>query len=423
MRGALTQALEVLIVKHVLPHGSQLAIDNESIYGNNTVVTEMRQTLFCFIVLINTITKELANASGYRSWYGPAKNAFNRGKSAYENIVKAAHDREEECVILHSNDSQVAQVQGNEWGSDLGSEQFPCLQKLQRNESKALFDINANIQGIVGESRKRKIIAEGGCWQFVLNQINSLDIDRCDIKGEVSRALIALAKTKCHFIRSGRAFPLAEHGCILNPQTIDDSALGIFTEDYETNPCKERYEGEECQKLKEDIVAQCTNLRIMSESAFQMYHADLNHIDDICFYLQANEWNRRTESNINRLGESTVNLLNKHQNLEMFLDLMQNQQEKSLQQAARLSSWMGTLQGDMKNVFVILDIIRSYQRKIVALVIACATDFLSYKVITRSAILDQFALSKDVIYSTTSKAIKLLSTTNPGDAERDDPNS
>eukprot|EP00371_Babesia_bovis_P000353 XP_001609000.1 hypothetical protein [Babesia bovis T2Bo] len=245
-------------------------------------------------LIVLSFPNKLAISVDYRSWYTPAQNTYKRGKSVYEDIIKSANDREEECVILHSSDRQLATMQ---YGTGSGG-QFPCINQLQRGSNRSLFDINANVDEMAGPTRKDRVIAEGGCWQFVLNQINALDIDKCDIKGEVSRSLIALAKTKCHFIRSRRAFPLAEHGCILNPESVDDKSLGIFNEEYETNPCRDDYSSAECRKLKEDIVAQCTNLRIMSESAFQMYHADLNHIDDICFYLQSNDWNRRTESNV-----------------------------------------------------------------------------------------------------------------------------
>ncbi|GFE55861.1 nuclear fusion protein, putative [Babesia ovis] len=246
------------------------------------------------VVLFSPFAKLLASTADYKNWYGTAQNSYSRGKSTYDDVLKAAQEREEECVILHSADRQIAPMQSNEWATDIGREQFPCLRQYDQNGILAVvgmhivnagttvvFDINANIEEIAGPTRKQRVMAEGGCWQFVLNQINQLDVDSCDIKGEVSRSLIALAKTKCHFIRSRRAFPLAEHGCILDPQMIDDNALGIYKEQYVTNPCKYDYTSDQCQKLKEDIVAQCTNLRIMSESAFQMYHANLNHIGQL----------------------------------------------------------------------------------------------------------------------------------------------
>lgn len=149
------------------------------------------------------------------------------------------------------------------------------------SDSKSTYDIDDDVAEISNASWQQRVLAEGGCWQYVLKQVNALDIDKCDVKGEVSRSLIALAKTKCHFIRSGRAFPLAHHGCLLNPTAIDEKKLGIFTEKYETNPCRENYYNNECEKLKAEIVAQCTNPLIMSESAFQMYHADLNHIGEL----------------------------------------------------------------------------------------------------------------------------------------------
>lgn len=53
-----------------------------------------------------------------------------------------------------------------------------------------------------------------------------------------------------------------------------------------------------CENLKYKIVTNCTSNKNMSDTAFQIYHAELNHIDDICFYIQSNEWNKRTEENV-----------------------------------------------------------------------------------------------------------------------------
>ncbi|CDR95619.1 membrane protein, putative [Babesia bigemina] len=295
----------------------------------------MRGINYRILALIFPLSLRLALPSDYKTWYGSAKNSFSRGKSTYDELVKSAQNSEDECVILHSTDNRLSTTQGAGRGTGTESGSFPCLDHLQHKDNRSNFDINFNIGDVAGGSREQRLVAEGGCWQFVLNQVSALDIDRCDVKGEVSRSLIALAKTKCHLIRSGRTFPLAEHGCLLNPDVLDDNALGLLGDQYTSNPCRSVYNSGECEKLKEDIVAQCTNPRVMTEAAFQMYHADLNHIDDICFYLQSNEWNRRTESNINRLGESAINLLNTQQNMEMFLAGMQKQQEESLRKATR----------------------------------------------------------------------------------------
>ncbi|GIX63976.1 uncharacterized protein BcabD6B2_34110 [Babesia caballi] len=408
--------------------------------------------------LLFFLSAPLVSGSGYRTWDGPAKDCFNRGKSSYDDVQKSARDREEECIILQSRDSRLSTVHGPASSPDAESSPFPCLNHLQLHgekrcthwlisvtESTSTFDINVDIDKTAGGTREQRVAAEGGCWQFVLNQVNTLDLDRCDIKGEVSRSLIALAKTKCHFMRSGRAFPLAAHGCLLNPHILADSELGIFREQYTVNPCRLRYDSEECDKLKEDIVAQCTNPRVMTESAFQMYHADLNHMDDICFYLQSSEWNRRTESNINRLGESTLDLLNSQQQVKMDLDAMHRQQEESIRKARKLTSWMDTLRSDIKDVFQILERINYYQRKVfdfvhqfkliflyllygllaifftafestawlrprivLALTTACVVDSLAYKVITEYPHLDRLGISSDTLYVSASMVVRWM---------------
>lgn len=135
---------------------------------------------------------------------------------------------------------------------------------------------------------------EAGCWKYVLGEINTLDVDSCDFKGDASRSLIALAKTKCHFLRANRKFPTKEQGCILNPSKFTPDQLNTYLsnntgntadnnadQEYRTNPCKEDYKSNECEKLKRRIVSHCTDPSVMSESAFQMYHSDLNHIGNL----------------------------------------------------------------------------------------------------------------------------------------------
>lgn len=307
----------------------------------------------------------LAGVTGYRSWYTSARNSFNRGKATYEELIKAVQDKEHECAILHSRNSSITLSSNATWeqGSESGS--FVCLNQLQQIDPKGSFNINDDLEELNNANRRERVLAEGGCWQYVLQQVNALDLNKCDVKGEVSRSLIALAKTKCHFIRSGRAFPLAHHGCLLDPSGIDDNALGIFRESYGTNPCRIDYDSSDCEKLKAEIVAQCTNPLVMSESAFQMYHTDLNHIDDICFYLQSGEWNRRTEHNINKLGEAAKSLMQSQETMEDFLQQVQVRQEESLNKANKLSTWMDSIRDDMQDVFRILEVISTYQKKIV----------------------------------------------------------
>lgn len=308
----------------------------------------------------------LASGSGYRSWHNTAVHSYSRGKASYEEIIKSVHDRESECEILHSRERSVISKGYSGEGQETDDVAFSCLNQLQNIDNQGPFDINKNVEDLSGGTRKERVLAEGGCWQYVLREVNGLDVDKCDIKGELSRSLIALAKTKCHFIRSGRSFPLSHQGCYLNPAGMDDDALHMFSGSHRDNPCSVGYTTADCEKLKADIVAKCTNPLIMSESAFQMYHADLNHIDDICFYLQSGEWNRRTESNINRLGDAASRLLHSQEDMETFLDQVQQRQEESIKKANMMTAWMDSLSDDIHDVFHTLEVVKRYQHKIIA---------------------------------------------------------
>lgn len=59
----------------------------------------------------------------------------------------------------------------------------------------------------------------------------------------------------------------------------------------------------------------------------------LSSTDDICFYLQSGEWNRRTEVNINRLGDAAIKLINSQQIIESFLKKVQKSQDENIQKA------------------------------------------------------------------------------------------
>lgn len=87
-----------------------------------------------------------------------------------------------------------------------------------------------------------------------------------------------MAKTKCHFIRSGRSFPSAEQGCILNPREISGHLLSKYNLNTKSNPCLANYHSDGCENLKNEIVSKCTDSKAMASYTFSIYHADLNHI-------------------------------------------------------------------------------------------------------------------------------------------------
>ncbi|KAK2197443.1 GEX1-Brambleberry [Babesia duncani] len=302
----------------------------------------------------------LAETYNYRNWYNKTKETIDRGKASFNKILNSIKDDETECKLL--NVTTPTDQEGKEYSSDQETNKYPCITAVSKSGDLE-FHIDKDVNSLLKVEPKYQVAAEGGCWQYVLREIESLDVDKCGVNGEASRALIALAKTKCHFIRAGREFPGTNDGCILNPRNITPNMLVEYNI-ISTNPCKDNNNIKECENLKNQIVSNCTNSENMTQAAFSMYHADLNHIDDICFYLQSHEWNKKTETNINRLGESAKQIIKSHEHIESFLSNIGYMQQEQISKANVLSEWMDGLKGELADVFNILYTLKQYQRAI-----------------------------------------------------------
>ncbi|EAN33736.2 putative integral membrane protein [Theileria parva strain Muguga] len=308
---------------------------------------------------------EFSSCSIYRNWTSTAKSNFKKGKDTYKLILNNLQEKESDCMSLLSNDKNVT----DNFPIDLDyihntTDPYPCLTQFNRIGDK--FDIDDD--GVpLDDTSYTKIMNEAGCWKYVLGEINTLDVDSCDFKGDASRSLIALAKTKCHFLRANRKFPTKEQGCILNPSKFTPDQLNTYLSnntEYRTNPCKEDYKSNECEKLKRRIVSHCTDPSVMSESAFQMYHSDLNHIDNICFYLQAGDWNQRTETNINKLADSANHMINVYNNVKDQFEILNSKQNEQLNKAENLTMWIDNIKSDLGDVLRIITTVKEYQRRI-----------------------------------------------------------
>ncbi|EAA18837.1 hypothetical protein [Plasmodium yoelii yoelii] len=272
---------------------------------------------------------------------------IKRGKEAFYEILKAKKKAEEEYA-----------------------------KKKNKNEYKKYEDSLDDNNIYVKEIK---------CYEYVLDQLNNLNMYNCNEINENSKSLLALAKTKCIFVKSIRNFPDEKSGCILNPKKLNKLQIYLYNNNmfdqfqneniaetlsldelrkientknpclYGTDPNEEypniagklplknnennyniynnsdnsdeynlRYKHNTknyyhnnnyipnekesnndininkklCENLKYKIVTNCTGNDNMSDTAFQIYHSELNHIDDICFYIQSIEWNKRTEENI-----------------------------------------------------------------------------------------------------------------------------
>ncbi|GAB67147.1 hypothetical protein PCYB_111680 [Plasmodium cynomolgi strain B] len=280
-------------------------------------------------------------------------------------------------------------------------------------------------------------VREIKCYEYVLNQLNSLNVYNCNEINENNKSMLALAKTKCLFVKSVRSFPDEKSGCILNPKKLNklqiylynnnlfdqfknenfakmlsldelrkiektkNPCLGdtaseggiyesISSDDFlssvekesmypsgdkitpESNPPRDHIDLKNmlCENLKYKIVTNCTTSDSMSDTAFQIYHSELNHIDDICFYIQSSEWNRRTDANINRLAETSVNITRQMTTNLENMKLIEHAQVKQIENTNRFDNFLKGLKNDFSEVIQILLKIKKHHESITKFVTA-----------------------------------------------------
>ncbi|SBT79517.1 nuclear fusion protein, putative [Plasmodium malariae] len=321
-----------------------------------------------------------------------------RGKEAFDEILKAKRKAEEEYQKKKKRNKNYAENEGSEYSEE--------------NE-----DNQDNIY-----------VQEIKCYEYVLDQINNLNMYNCNEINENNKSLLALAKTKCIFVKSTRKFPDEKIGCELNTKKLNKLQIYLYNnnlfDQFQNvhfaktlsldelrkierieNPCsindnKEEYKvypnnkrensyissnkGEVytydknnydyntfvpresifdenanikkklCENLKYKIITNCTSTNNMSDTAFQIYHAELNHIDDICFYIQSIEWNKRTEENINRLAETSLYITKQMTTNLENMKLIEHAQVKQIENTNRFDSFLQGLKNDFSEIIQIL---------------------------------------------------------------------
>ncbi|EUD68726.1 hypothetical protein C922_01126 [Plasmodium inui San Antonio 1] len=280
-------------------------------------------------------------------------------------------------------------------------------------------------------------VREIKCYEYVLNQLNSLNVYNCNEINENNKSILALAKTKCLFVKSVRSFPDEKSGCILDPKKLNKLQIYLYNNNLfdqfrnenfskmlsldelrkiekTKNPCLGDAASEEgiyeaissddflssvekdpmypsgdkitpennsprddidlknmlCENLKYKIVTNCTTSDSMSDTAFQIYHSELNHIDDICFYIQSSEWNRRTDANINRLAETSVNITRQMTTNLENMKLIEHAQVKQIENTNRFDNFLKGLKNDFSEVIQIVLKIKKHHESITKFVMA-----------------------------------------------------
>ncbi|SOV18457.1 nuclear fusion protein, putative [Plasmodium sp. gorilla clade G2] len=375
---------------------------------------------------------------------------IKRGKEALDDILKAKMKAEEE---YQKNKKRINKPNRN-------------YDKNKKDD----YDDNNNNNIYVEEIK---------CYEYVLEQLNNLNVYNCNEINENNKSLLALAKTKCLFVKSIRSFPDQNLGCILNPKKLNKLQLYLYNnnlfnefnnENFSRtlnlnelrkieniiNPCY--YENEQvdenninklndisnikeiernnyehinyaynndidnldesnymseqnnylkkklCENLKYKIVANCTSNKNMSDTAFQIYHSELNHIDDICFYIQSNEWNKRTEENINRLAQTSLYISKQMTTNLENMKLIENAQIKQIENTNKFDNFLKGLKNDFSEIIQILLKIKYHHESI--------TKFLrAFKMIVMYLliiILVLFITSKSYTYGSRKKIISCV---------------
>ena len=125
------------------------------------------------------------------------------------------------------------------------------------------------------------------CWRLALAELNST----CKALTEENQSRLALAFSNCHWERSGR----------------------------ETYPCP-----------ADASFKECTCKERMGDSAFLVYTQFFTHTSSMCYYLQSQLWQDKTENTVNLLSEASDVVVSKLDEALDYHRLLDHKQDESL---------------------------------------------------------------------------------------------
>lgn len=194
----------------------------------------------------------------------------------------------------------------------------------------------------VGAKEWNKLLAknaEDSCWSTALNRFRELASEECGASQELTKTLLALTLTKCHYSIRLRGFP-SPSACPL------DDAFKEITQQQQRKATSietvSRHPGDDHQQ--EDNPVESPVVRMiaqkclggLSESAFEVYIQFFNHIDNICFYMQSTLWQEKTEETVNRLVSISGDVVNKLNEANRQNALLVQQQRVALEHQKQL---------------------------------------------------------------------------------------
>ena len=167
-----------------------------------------------------------------------------------------------------------------------------------------------------GEQKLREIqqkVGDSQCWKEAVSRLNST----CKLLSDIEQSRLAVAFANCHLGKSAR----------------------------QTYPCTDSMSIEECTKDMDPV-------------GFQTYTEFFTHTGHICYFLQSELWQERTENVINRLSdtsdEAVVKLeeaLEYHKVMDVKQTEALNNQDAILEQDRKIASSLGETQRSMNKAF------------------------------------------------------------------------
>ena len=179
--------------------------------------------------------------------------------------------------------------------------------------------------GIFDESRRQKgkekleefqqLAEDSPCWKEAL-----LDLDSsCKTMSDKDQSRLALSFANCHFERSSR----------------------------QVYPCPSTL-----------TIGDCTSPERMGDSAFQIYTEFFTHASHMCYFIQSQLWQQRTESTIDRLSYVSTLTVNKleesleyHKEMEKKQSMALQNQDFILDQDRKIAKSLEKTQTDMDEAF------------------------------------------------------------------------
>ncbi|CBZ55952.1 conserved hypothetical protein [Neospora caninum Liverpool] len=117
-----------------------------------------------------------------------------------------------------------------------------------------------------------------------------------------------------------------------------------------------------CERLRQRIVDGCQHAKSMEFGTFALVREQINHIDNICFFLHSAEWQRRSEATVNRLALASGAVASRLQAQAQNLAEMHAIQKQQLEGGWQVTQLLANLHEGMKDVFATLHQIRSFHR-------------------------------------------------------------